>query len=74
MSRPTLAGLRAQLLFELDDEWRTATELTRALGFNGAGHTWYKVALVCERLVVDGQAEIKRPGSRTRRFRLRSGA
>jgi len=68
VSSPTLAQLRSLVLFELDGEWTTPSELGRRLELdNGIG--WYKVALVLERLVVDGVAEIKQPGLRVRRFR-----
>jgi hypothetical protein len=70
--RLTLRELDYRLLHEvLDDvEWLTPTECQHAL--NLAGLYWYRVALVLERLVVDGYAEIKRPGSKVRRFRRRS--
>lgn len=68
MSRPTLEQLRVRLLFEVDGQWRTPTELADALGF-GHGHDWVRVALVLERLAADGVLELKRPGSRVRRFR-----
>jgi hypothetical protein len=64
----TLADLRRQILSELDDDWVTSTEITDRLGL-GHGIDWLRVALVLERLAGDGLAELKRPGSRTRRFR-----
>jgi hypothetical protein len=68
--RMTLDALRKHALLELDDEWVTPTELGIRFGF-GHGHEWTRLALVLERLVVDGDAEIKKPGSRVRRFRRR---
>ena len=70
--RLTLAEIRTALLWELDGDWATPTDLTRRLDLGGGD--WYRVALVLERLTVDGVAEIKRPGSRVRRFRLRGPA
>lgn len=69
--RSTLKQLRAQLLFvELDDEWRTPSELADALGV-GHGHGWVRVALVLERLANDDRIEIKGRG-RVRRFRRKA--
>lgn len=66
--RCTLDALRRRALFELEDEWVTPTELGFRLQL-GHGNDWVRLALVLERLVVDGEAEIKRPGSKVRRFR-----
>jgi hypothetical protein len=66
--RLTLAELRQTVLDELDHEWRTTTEISRTLVL-GHGIDHYRLALVLERLVVDGEAEIKTPGSTVRRFR-----
>jgi hypothetical protein len=63
-----LREIRQAVLWELDDEWVTSTEMTDRLGL-GHGIDWLRVALVLERLAADGLAELKRPGSRTRRFR-----
>ena len=61
--RPTLAQLRSLILDELDDhEWTTFSELTRRLRL-GNGDGWIRVALTCERLVSDGDAELKTPGA-----------
>jgi len=66
--RRTLAWVRNGVLRELSAvEWRTPTEVRRRLGL--AGFESYRVALVLERLVVDGLAEIEKPGSKVRRFR-----
>ena len=59
--RWTLDTLRLRALFELEDEWVTPTELGFRLQL-GHGNDWVRLALVLERLVVDGEAEIKRPG------------
>lgn len=68
MRRATLTELRSIVLDELDNEWRTPTEIARWLGLdNGAG--WYRLALTLERLANDGHAELKTPGSTVRRFR-----
>jgi hypothetical protein len=68
----TLRELRRRILFELDWElhgdWVTSSEMTDRLGL-GHGIDWLRVALVLERLANDGVVELKRPGSRTRRFR-----
>ena len=70
MSRPTLAELREIVLDELNDEWRSPSDLGRMLGLgNGVG--WYQLCLVLERLANDGLAELKTPGSTVRRFRSR---
>ena len=66
-----LSELRNRALFELDDEWVTPTQLGCFLGL-GHGHDWTRLALVLERLVVDGEAEIKTPGSKIRKFRRRA--
>ena len=66
--RPTLSEIRREVLLELDDEWRTPTELQRELGIVN-NQDFYKVALVIERLANDGLAELERPGSIIRRFR-----
>jgi hypothetical protein len=67
----TLADLRLRILSELGDDWMTSSEMADRLGF-GHGAEWFRVALVLERLANDGLAELKRPGSRTRRFRRRA--
>jgi hypothetical protein len=70
--RPTLRELRHDVLLELDDhEWRTPSEIADSLGLDH-GVDWLKVAVTLERLVVDGEAEIKGAGSRVRRFRSRA--
>ena len=68
MRRPTLAELREIVLDELDDEWRSPTELGATLGL-GSGTSWYRLCLTLERLANDGRAELKTPGSTVRRFR-----
>jgi DNA-binding PadR family transcriptional regulator len=70
MTRPTLAQLRHWVLFELDNEWRSPTEIQRSLGLGG--HEFYRVALVLERLAADGWAERKTPGTKVRKFRKRA--
>jgi hypothetical protein len=65
---PTLTEIRHVHLDELDDQWRTSSEFVESLGL-GHGLEWLKVALVLERLVNDGAAELQRPGSTVRRFR-----
>jgi hypothetical protein len=67
VSRPTLADLRRDILWMLDDEWQTTTQVQRAVGVGG--NLWYRVALVLERLANDGQAELRASGNR-RSFRL----
>ena len=67
--RPTLEQLRRFVLSELDDEWRTPTDLQHWLGLGG--HEWYRLALTLERLANDGLAELKTPGGTVRRFRRR---
>lgn len=70
--RWTLDQLRRRVLFELDGQgWRTATELGRWLDLDH-GRQHLQLCVVLERLVVDGEAEIQRPGSHVRRFRRRS--
>jgi hypothetical protein len=68
--RPTLDEIRRelQLELELDDHWRTPTDLQHALGLPGP--YWYRVALLLERLAADGDAELQVRG-RARRFRRR---
>jgi hypothetical protein len=70
MSRLTLAQLREIVLDELDDEWRTSTDIADRNGING-GNDWYRLALVLERLANDSTIELKVAG-RVRRFRRRS--
>ena len=68
----TLDELRQVVLAELDTErWTTPTELGGWLDL-GHGYHWYRLCLVLERLVVDGEAEIQRPGRTVRRFRRRA--
>jgi hypothetical protein len=68
-TRWTLDRLRRRALFELDAErWTTTNEISERIGL-GHGHGWTRLALVLERLVVDGEAEIERPGTHVRRFR-----
>jgi DNA-binding transcriptional ArsR family regulator len=69
--RPTLYEIRREVLLELDDEWRTPSEMTDRLRL-GHGIEWLAVALTMERLANDGLVELKMPGSRTRRFRRRA--
>jgi hypothetical protein len=72
MTRPSLAELRSIVLKELDEQWRSPTELGTYLGINnGAG--WYRLCLTLERLANDGLAELKTPGSTVRRFRRSRG-
>jgi hypothetical protein len=66
-----LDALRRRVLFELDDTWRTPSEIADRLRL-GHGVGWLKVALVLERLVIDGEAEIQRPRRKVRRFRRRA--
>lgn len=68
MSRATLADLRSIVLAELDNEWRSPTELGARLGL-GSGTSWYRLCLTLERLTNDGLAGLKTPGSTVRRFR-----
>jgi hypothetical protein len=68
MSRPSVLELRRLVLDELDDQWRTPSDFGWRLGL-GHGIDHYKLALVLERLAADGHAELKRTGSRVRRFR-----
>lgn len=68
MSRLSLAHLRQLVLAELDDEWRTPTEMRRTLGLSGSD--WYRLGLTLERLANDGDAEIRIRGVR-RCFRRR---
>ncbi len=64
-----MRGLREPLLeYGLDDEWRGVTELCDQIDVERGGLTWYKVALVLERLVHEGRAELKVPGSRGNRY------
>jgi hypothetical protein len=71
MSRPTLAALRLALLeYGLDDDFQSVTVLEHRIGLSG-GSAHARVALVLERLVVDGDAEIERARTRRRRYRLR---
>jgi hypothetical protein len=60
--------MRPLVLDELDDDWVTPSEMTERLGLT-SGVYWYKVALTLERLANDGQAELKAPGLKVRRFR-----
>jgi hypothetical protein len=73
--RPTLAELRVEVLDHLASHggWLTPSQLVDALGL-GHGYDWVRVALVCERLANDRVLELKTPGGRTRRFRLRRPA
>jgi hypothetical protein len=68
--RHTLAELRPMILAHVQDldEWTTPTTICDQLGV-GEGKNWYRVALVCERLALAGQLEIKDPASRIRKFR-----
>ena len=68
MSRATLAELREIVLDELDDQWVTPSEITDTLELDH-GPSWYRVALILERLANDGLAELQTPGSTVRRFR-----
>jgi hypothetical protein len=67
----TLRAIRRAVLWELDGEWTTPSEMADRLDV-GHGIGWLRVALVLERLANDGLVELKRPGSRTRRFRRRA--
>jgi hypothetical protein len=71
MSRVTLDELRRLALEELDgDEWVSASGFALRLGLGGS--YWYRVSLVCERLVSDGIAELRTgPNRKVRWFRLR---
>ena len=69
----TLRALRFHVLSALaEDAWSTPTEIADSLGL-GHGIGWLRVALTLERWANDGLVELKRPGSRTRRFRRRVG-
>lgn len=72
--RPTLREPRQALLDEcLDDTWFvTTSECRQLLGLSGID--WYRLTTALERLVVDGLAELERPGSTVRKFRLRRRA
>jgi hypothetical protein len=64
-----LRDLEAHIDQLLTDDWTTPTLVCDALGL-GHGLDWYRVALLLERKVVAGEAEIKDPGARgARRFR-----
>jgi hypothetical protein len=69
--RPTLHEIRRDVLRELDTDWMTPSEMTDRLEL-GHGVDWFIVSLMLERLANDGLAELKTPGSRTRRFRKRT--
>jgi hypothetical protein len=68
--RANLAELRWIVYRELDDDWRSPTELGRRLGL-GSGTSWYRLCLTLERLANDGLAELKTPGATVRKFRRR---
>ncbi len=73
MSRQSLDELRESLLFEVDGEWRTASELFDRIGLVSHERDWYRVALICERLAHEGVLELRNPASRGKRhFRLRA--
>jgi hypothetical protein len=65
--RPSLAELRQFVAADLDDEWRTPTDLQHRLGLGGS--EWYRLCLTLEWLANDGHAELKHSGSTVRRFR-----
>lgn len=60
--RPRLSELRALILDELDDDWSATSHYLDWLGL--PARDWYRVALVLERLVNDGEAEIEVDGRR----------
>lgn len=64
----SIRQLRPVVLAELDDQWRTPTELRNQLGLGGSD--WYRLCLTLERLANDGLAELRVRGNR-RRFRRR---
>jgi hypothetical protein len=67
----TLRELRIDVYRELDDEWRSPSEIRHRLGLD-AGLDWYRLCLILERFANDGHAEIKaKPGSSVRKFRRR---
>ena len=71
MSRLPLRDLRQLILAELDEhEWITPTQVCDRLGC-GHGMNWYRVALLLERLCVEGAIEIKNPRGGFRKFRRR---
>jgi hypothetical protein len=79
MSRRTLAELREEILDLLDDRWLSTSDVRRRLGVGGS--QWNAIALTLERLVSDGEAELKPPDRRrarrpggVRRYRRRQDA
>ena len=67
--RTSLADIRRHVLAELNPgSWATASDIADRLRL-GHGVGWLKVALILERAVVDGDAEIEKPGRHLRRFR-----
>ena len=68
MSRIPLEQLRRWILAELDDEWRSVQHFCKVFRLGGAD--WYRVAVILERLVSDGDAEVRgKRGSGRRWFR-----
>lgn len=66
-----LQEIRQAARLELDNTWVTVSELARRLDLDH-GREYLQLALVLERLVVDGEADIKTPGGTVRRFRRAS--
>lgn len=65
---PSIHQLRRRLLRELNPmTWTTPTEICDRHGL-GHGIDWYRVSLALERMVTDGEAEIRVSG-RHRYFR-----
>jgi hypothetical protein len=68
VSRRSLRVVRQLVLDELDGRWQTPSDFADRLGL-GHGVGWLKVALVLERLVNDGLADLDGSGKTVRRFR-----
>jgi hypothetical protein len=68
MSRPKLSEIRNELVFLLDDEWKTTEDLRRELDFVVWSKDYVYVALVLERAAHEGWAELKNPASRGKRY------
>ncbi len=69
MNRLSLDEIRGRILDHLDiEDWQTPSELFRAIGLVNNERDWYRCALVCERLVHEGRAELQNPASRGKRY------
>jgi hypothetical protein len=66
--RPTLTEFRWLVRREMDEhEWLTPSQICDRLGY-GHGLTWYRVALVCERMAHEGLLELRNPNSTGKRY------